>query len=57
MSMTKEEMEKTEEPSKLFCSRCGEYIQKDDIEFAKQSNSSYLCQKCRYEHEKIMEKE
>lgn len=52
MGMAKKEMEKKEEPSKLYCSRCGEYIQKDDIKFAKQSDNLYLCQNCRSEWEK-----
>lgn len=53
MGMAKKEMEKKEEPSKLFCSRCGERIQKDDIQFAKQSGNLYLCQNCRSDWEKI----
>lgn len=52
MGMAKKEMEKKEEPSKLYCSRCGEYIQKDDIKFARQSDNLYLCQNCRSEWEK-----
>ncbi|MGN0739794.1 MAG: hypothetical protein ACI4LX_06450 [Treponema sp.] len=51
--MAKKEMEKKEELSKLCCSRCDKYIQKDDIKFARQSDNLYLCQNCRAELEKI----
>lgn len=55
MGMIKKEQEKRDEPSKLYCSRCGCHIEKDDIKFAKQSEKLYLCTDCRAEWEKVQE--
>ena len=52
MGVAKKEKGKNEEPSKLYCSRCGESIQKDDIKLARQSDNLYLCQNCRSDLEK-----
>lgn len=59
MGLAKKDLEKKEQDnydSKVSCDLCYHVIPKDDIEFAKQGESLYLCSECRAKQE-YLEKE
>ena len=56
MGLAKKDLEKKEQnnyDSKFFCTLCGLVIPKDDIEFAKQGESLYMCSECRAKREHL----
>lgn len=56
MGLVKKDLEKKEQnnyDSEIFCSICDSVIPKDDIEFAKQGESLYLCSECRAKQAQI----